>query len=910
MLLAALLLAGGLVLAGGSTTSPTRADDLPDCGCVSDYAFSPARGNVVGNPWRFNEQTVITGNTLSRHLSITEAANPDTVVWSAVVVSQNDPLQGVSWSSNFDKFAFPTQVQQGAPVVWYYGDLSAAPGSVPVHTLSLVDSTSSFVLFGSDDSCNDDLAFVQNSGGSTTVRVDIFNAQTGQEIAGGSVETGGNPVSLAFHAGSYQVQAGTAVVDLAAVCQIKQTPQTIHLVQPGDLPYGGEEPLDASATSGLPVTFGTATPDVCTWDGFDLRAVGLGECRVTASQSGGPTDSHTYWGPASAAAVLNVGKAPMFVTAQDVEVDADDPDPQPAPVYSTAFQFDDGPTDIDTQPTCAPDWTSWTTTCAGGSDDHYDFEYVPGQISVLPEVRLVAVAEHDTVALTARLSAPHLSAFSGRMRFQTENEQTIDEINVDADGSATVTVPLADLPTDDDGHLLAVEARYRGTDPAGVPHVWPAVSAPVAITAPDATDQTIAFPAPGGLTYGGTESLHATASSGLTVTYTAAPAAVCRVDGDQLTAVGVGTCTVTASQAGDATHQPASQQALVLVGAAPLLVAADGVTITASTPDPVVTASYTGFVLGDTHLATAPSCAADLVTWTTSCSGGSDDHYALSYASGRIDVQPDLTLIDTVTPDSVTLSAHLYAPHLISYSGRVEFFDGNRSLGDRSVAADGTSAITVSRSDLVGPLTAHYSGSPGTPDVREATSAPIPGVFGGEQVSPTPVLSDPTPAVGERVTVLSGPWLPPATLAYQWYADGRPILRATGATLVVGRALLRKRLQVEVSGTREGTTLATVRSVSSRPVRRGTLAAARPTIIGHPRVGRTLRLATGQWTPGTRLKFQWYAAGHKIRGAHRRVLRVAAALRGKRITVRVSGRKAGYRPATRASVRTRPVRGR
>ena len=49
----------------------------------------------------------------------------------------------------------------------------------------------------------------------------------------------------------------------------------------------------------------------------------------------------------------------------------------------------------------------------------------------------------------------------------------------------------------------------------------------------------------------------ATASSGLPVTFTAAPASVCTVSGTTVTLKGAGTCTITARQAGNATYAPA-----------------------------------------------------------------------------------------------------------------------------------------------------------------------------------------------------------------------------------------------------------------------------------------------------------------------------------------------------------------
>lgn len=70
--------------------------------------------------------------------------------------------------------------------------------------------------------------------------------------------------------------------------------------------------------------------------------------------------------------------------------------------------------------------------------------------------------------------------------------------------------------------------------------------------------QTITFNAPSTGVAGRTIQLNATSSAGLPVSYTASPNTVCTVAGSSLTFVAIGTCNVTASQAGDANVQAAT----------------------------------------------------------------------------------------------------------------------------------------------------------------------------------------------------------------------------------------------------------------------------------------------------------------------------------------------------------------
>jgi len=85
-------------------------------------------------------------------------------------------------------------------------------------------------------------------------------------------------------------------------------------------------------------------------------------------------------------------------------------------------------------------------------------------------------------------------------------------------------------------------------------------------TAPNATDtlvigmasQTITFdPLPNRPLSDGFFNLNATASSGLTVTYTSLTTNKCTVNNKKVTLVATGTCTIRASQAGNSNYYPA-----------------------------------------------------------------------------------------------------------------------------------------------------------------------------------------------------------------------------------------------------------------------------------------------------------------------------------------------------------------
>jgi surface antigen len=82
-----------------------------------------------------------------------------------------------------------------------------------------------------------------------------------------------------------------------------------------------------------------------------------------------------------------------------------------------------------------------------------------------------------------------------------------------------------------------------------------------------------------------------------------------------------------------------------------------------------------------------------------------------------------------------------------------------------------------------------------------------------------------------------------------------------------------------------------------------------PLITGTATEGTIARVSTGTWAPaGVTLKYQWYRDGVAIAGATSGIHGVNATDVGRKLTVAVTGTKAGYIPATRLSAPTAVVR--
>jgi hypothetical protein len=279
--------------------------------------------------------------------------------------------------------------------------------------------------------------------------------------------------------------------------------------------------------------------------------------------------------------------------------------------------------------------------------------------------------------------------------------------------------------------------------------------------------------------------------------------------------------------------------------------------------------------------------------------------YASATAVSVAQTDQGLQVTATVTGNTLSGQSVSLVP-----AGTVTVKEGTVTLG--SAKLSGKTGSGVATGTVTG-----YSLPKGT-DVFTAAFAPSNADFGksagtGQLTVPvavtwvrpgSPVIAGKA-AVGDTLTVKPGTWSPArAHLAYQWYANGSKIGGATHGTLVLGLAQFGKAISVDVTGSSAGDRSVSVFSPATGKVGKGTLRSSRPKITGTAKVGDTLRASAGSWTPGTRFSFQWYANGKAIGGAKGSSLKLAAALRGKRISVAVTGTKTDYNTVTVMSAQT------
>ena len=200
-------------------------------------------------------------------------------------------------------------------------------------------------------------------------------------------------------------------------------------------------------------------------------------------------------------------------------------------------------------------------------------------------------------------------------------------------------------------------------------------------------------------------------------------------------------------------------------------------------------------------------------------------------------------------------------------------------------------------------ITVTVSGTKSGYASASTTSAATVAVAAGTLTAATPKVTG-TVKVGYRLTATPGSWGPaPVALKYQWKANNVSISGATAATYVLPASLVGRRITVTVSGTKSGYASASTTSAATVAVAAGTLTAATPKVTGTVKVGYRLTATPGAWGPSpVALKYQWKANNVSISGATAATYTLPASMVGRRISVTVTGSKAGYASAAKTSL--------
>ncbi|HYA16788.1 MAG TPA: putative Ig domain-containing protein, partial [Bryobacteraceae bacterium] len=422
----------------------------------------------------------------------------------------------------------PTLTLSPEPVIASYTPGSTAPGPVPVQV-----TTSSGSLAYSAAVEGISFASLSSVSGTTPGMTSVnFNV---------------NAAGLATSYGLVVAKAPGAVNQMDATpvtFTVNASPQTISFtLSPNSIPFGTTPPaLNATASSGLTVSYSASPSTVCTVSGSTLTIVGLGACSVTASQAG-----NTNYLAASVTQTLTVTQAPQTITFPAL---SNVPFGGTAPVLNATassgltVSYSASPSTV-----CTVSGSTLTIVgvgaCSVTASQAGNTNYLPAT-SVIRNFSVTQASQ--TITFPALSNVP----FGGTAPALTATASSGLPVSYTAGPPAACTVSGSTLTIVGVGPCSVTASQGGNANYAAAASVTRTFSVTLAA-------QTISFGPLGNAALGGlAPGLNATASSSLPVSYSAGPSTVCSIAGSSLTLAGTGTCSVTASQGGNSSYAAAT----------------------------------------------------------------------------------------------------------------------------------------------------------------------------------------------------------------------------------------------------------------------------------------------------------------------------------------------------------------
>ena len=483
-----------------------------------------------------------------------------------------------------------------------------------------------------------------------------------------------------------------------AQVEINVSPAALTVTGSGTQVYGGS-PVFAAAYSGFVL-------------GQDSSVLGgtLAFATTTSSSSNAGTyhNAVTPSGLTSSnyrisfdAGDMVVTRAALTVTANDQTMIYGGPLPALTVTYSELVNGDT-PATFNSSPNAAPTVTAPTTNhvgsysraivASGAVDADYTITYVPGKLTVTP-AELTITANDQTMVYGGALPAVTV-AYSGLV-----NGDTPATFGSSPNAAPTVTAPATNHVGSYSGAIVAsgaVDTDYAITYVAGTLSVTPA---PLTITADDKSKvYGAALPALTA-TYSGFVNGDTTGSLTVPPSLSTTATASSHVSGSPYT--------TTASGAVDADYTISYVAGALTVTPAPLTITAGDKSKVYGAAPPALTASYTGFINGDSaaSLTTPPS----LSTTATAGSHVSGSPYAIT-ASGAVDADYTIGYVAgllTVTPAALTITADdkskVYGADLPTLTATYSGFVNGDTAGSLTTPPTLSTSATAS---------SHVSGSP------------------------------------------------------------------------------------------------------------------------------------------------------------------------------------------------------
>ena len=328
------------------------------------------------------------------------------------------------------------------------------------------------------------------------------------------------------NAGSYAVVASLTnddydAPDATGTLTIQKASQTITFAALTNKTFGDPDfALSASASSGLAVTFASTTPGTCSVSSSTVTIEHAGSCTITANQAG----NANYEAALEVSHSFTINKAAATLALSNL-TQTYDGSPKSATVTTTPAGLSGVSVTYDGSATAPTNAGSYAVVASLTNQDY--------------------VASDATGTLTVNKAAATVvlngltQTYDGAPRVVTATTTPAGlTVEITYDGSATA-------PTNAGSYAIAAtvnDPNYEGSTTGTL--------------VVNKADQTIAFAALADRTFGDPDfSVSATATSGLGVSFAASGKCTVSVNNVHLT--GAGSCSITASQAGDGNYNAA-----------------------------------------------------------------------------------------------------------------------------------------------------------------------------------------------------------------------------------------------------------------------------------------------------------------------------------------------------------------
>jgi hypothetical protein len=407
--------------------------------------------------------------------------------------------------------------------------------------------------------------FAVSATASSTLPVAFTSASPGVcSVAGSTVTiiTAGSCIINANQAGNGTFAAAPQVQQTIV---INQATQAITALAPATPVTLGTAPATLTATGGAsanPVTFATTSAaTICTVVGTTITYVGVGTCAVTANQAG-----NTNY----AAAPQIIANVVINAATQTITFGAN-----PGPVtYSPSGTVAVSAAASSTLPVtftsgspgvCSVAGSTVTIITAGSCLINAN-QAGNGTFAAAPQVQQTIAITQATQAITAFAPATPVTLGAAPATLSATGGASGNPVTFATTSAATICTVVGTTITYVGVGTCAVTANQTGnTNYTTAPQV-------IANVVINAALQTITFGTnPGPVVYapGGTFAVSASASSGLSVTYSSASPGVCSVAGAAVTIITAGGCLINADQTGNGTFSaaPQVQQAITITAA-------------------------------------------------------------------------------------------------------------------------------------------------------------------------------------------------------------------------------------------------------------------------------------------------------------------------------------------------------